>query len=98
MPRGALPRGVGPVILVVEISHFRRISEAGMGVYGEFLARYDAMLARWPVPVRTLDIPGRHGTTRVIACGPADGPATVLLPGGGATATVWWSTVGALAD
>jgi pimeloyl-ACP methyl ester carboxylesterase len=74
------------------------ISEATMGVHAEFLARYDAMLARWPVPVETLDIPARHGTTRVIACGPADGPAAVLLPGGGATATVWWSTVGALAD
>jgi pimeloyl-ACP methyl ester carboxylesterase len=68
-----------------------------MGVHMEFLARYDAMLARWPVPARTLDIPGRHGTTRVIACGPDAGPAAVLVPGGGATATVWWSTVAALA-
>jgi pimeloyl-ACP methyl ester carboxylesterase len=68
-----------------------------MGVHVEFLARYDAMLARWPAPVQVLDIPGRHGTTRVLACGPASGPAAVLVPGGGATATVWWSTVGALA-
>jgi pimeloyl-ACP methyl ester carboxylesterase len=69
-----------------------------MPVHSDFLARYDAMLSRWPVPVEPLDIPGRHGTTRVDVCGVADGPPVVLLPGGGATATVWWGVADALAD
>lgn len=68
-----------------------------MPVCPEFLDRYDAMLARWPVPVESLDVPGRHGTTRVNVCGVPGGPAVVLLPGGGATGTVWWRNVGALA-
>ena len=68
-----------------------------MPVSTEFLDRYDAMLARWPVPVESLDVPGRHGTTRVNVCGVPDGPAVVLLHGGGATSTVWWRNVGALA-
>jgi pimeloyl-ACP methyl ester carboxylesterase len=63
----------------------------------EFLSRYDAMLARWPVPHESVDIPGRHGTTRVNVCGVPDGPAVLLIPGGGSTSTVWWRTVGALA-
>ncbi|GIH16282.1 alpha/beta fold hydrolase [Rugosimonospora africana] len=62
-----------------------------------FLARYDAMLARWPVPHESVDVPGRHGTTRVNVCGVPDGPAVLLLHGGGSTSTVWWRTVGALA-
>ena len=68
-----------------------------MPVNDDFLRRYDAMLDRWPVPVRPLDIRGRHGTTRVNTCGADGGPAIVLIPGGGATSTVWWSIVGGLA-
>jgi pimeloyl-ACP methyl ester carboxylesterase len=69
-----------------------------MPVHTEFLARYDAMLSRWPAPVEPLDIPGRHGTTRVNVCGVPDGPPVVLLPGGGATSTAWWGVAAALAD
>lgn len=68
-----------------------------MPVNREFLRGYDAMLGRWPVPVRPLDIPGQYGTTRVNVCGVDGGPAVVLIPGGGATSTAWWSTVGDLA-
>jgi pimeloyl-ACP methyl ester carboxylesterase len=68
-----------------------------MPVNHQFLRGYDAMLDRWPVPVRPLDVPGRHGTTRVTVCGVDDGPAVVLIHGGGATSTAWWSTVGGLA-
>jgi pimeloyl-ACP methyl ester carboxylesterase len=74
------------------------ICEVTMPVHDAFLTRYDAMLARWPVPNEPVDVPGRHGTTRVNVCGVPDGPAVVLLPGGGSTSTVWWGTVGALAD
>ncbi|HEY7176888.1 MAG TPA: alpha/beta hydrolase [Micromonosporaceae bacterium] len=63
----------------------------------EFLDAYDAMLARWPVDVESVDVPGRLGTTHVNMCGPAGAPAIVLLHGGGATSTVWYGNVGPLA-
>ncbi|MFE2724804.1 alpha/beta fold hydrolase [Kitasatospora sp. NPDC059327] len=63
---------------------------------GAFLAAYDAVLARWPVPVEPLTVRTPHGTTRVNACGPRDGRPLVLLHGGGATSTGWLATVGAL--
>ncbi len=61
-----------------------------------FLAAYDAMLARWPVAVDTIDVPSVYGTTRVNACGPHEAPALVLLHSGGATSTVWFANVGEL--
>ncbi|MFG2993905.1 alpha/beta fold hydrolase [Streptomyces sp. NPDC048257] len=54
-----------------------------------FHAAYDAVLDRWPGPVEAVDLPTPYGVTRVNSRGPADGPALVLLPGGGATSTVW---------
>jgi pimeloyl-ACP methyl ester carboxylesterase len=54
-----------------------------------FLSAYDAVLGRWPVPVESVDVRTAYGTTRVNSCGPGDAPALVLLPGGGATSTVW---------
>ncbi|GAA1241349.1 alpha/beta fold hydrolase [Kitasatospora nipponensis] len=56
-----------------------------------FLAAYDALLDRWPVPVERLDLPSEYGTTRVLACGPPDGEPLVLLHGGGSTAAVWFA-------
>lgn len=58
-----------------------------------FPAAYDALLARWPVPVESVDVPTAGGTTRVNSCGPADAPPLVLLSGGGATSTVWLANV-----
>jgi pimeloyl-ACP methyl ester carboxylesterase len=66
-------------------------------VHPEFYERYDAVMARWPVPRTPVDLPGRFGTTHVNVCGAEDGLPVVLLPGGGATSAVWYSTVGALA-
>ncbi|MGR4879355.1 alpha/beta fold hydrolase [Streptomyces sp. LARHCF249] len=54
-----------------------------------FRTAYDAVLARWPGPVDTADLPTPYGLTRVNSCGPAGAPPLVLLPGGGATSTVW---------
>ncbi len=54
-----------------------------------FRAAYDAVLGRWPGPVEAVDLPTPYGVTRVNSCGPADAPPLVLLPGGGATSTVW---------
>ncbi|RMB78623.1 alpha/beta hydrolase [Rhodococcus sp. SBT000017] len=44
-----------------------------------------------------MDVESDYGTTRVNASGPLDGPPVVLLPGGGATSTVWFANVAALA-
>ncbi|MFJ8474574.1 alpha/beta fold hydrolase [Kitasatospora sp. NPDC094011] len=63
-----------------------------------FLAAYDRLLARWPVPVEPLTVRTAHGTTRVNACGPADGRPLVLLHGGGATSTMWFANAGAWAE
>lgn len=63
-----------------------------------FLAAYDALLARWPVPVEAITVRTVHGTTRINACGPADGRPLVLLHGGGATSTMWFANAGAWAE
>lgn len=54
-----------------------------------FRTAYDAVLAQWPGPVESADLPTPYGLTRVNSCGPAGAPPLVLLPGGGATSTVW---------
>ncbi|MCJ0894001.1 MULTISPECIES: alpha/beta fold hydrolase [unclassified Rhodococcus (in: high G+C Gram-positive bacteria)] len=55
------------------------------------------MLSKWPLPIDTIDVESGYGTTRVNAVGPLDGTPVVLLPGGGATSTVWFANVAALA-
>ncbi|MFG2482539.1 alpha/beta fold hydrolase [Streptomyces virginiae] len=60
-----------------------------------FRAAYDAALGRWPGPVESVDLPTPYGVTRVNRCGPAGAPPLVLLPGGGATSTVWGACVAA---
>ncbi|MGW7685787.1 alpha/beta fold hydrolase [Kribbella sp. NPDC054772] len=59
-----------------------------------FQDAYDALLARWDVPVEHLDIDGTH----VNVCGPADAPPVVLLAGHGATAPVWFAVAPRLAE
>ena len=61
-----------------------------------FFAEYDAVLARWPVVVEQIDLPSRHGTTRVNACGPPGAPPLILLSGGGAPSAVWYANVAEL--
>ncbi|MEU3915505.1 alpha/beta fold hydrolase [Streptomyces sp. NPDC029721] len=60
-----------------------------------FRAAYDEALGQWPVPVEALEVPTPYGVTRVNGCGPAGAPPLVLLPGGGATSTVWGACVAA---
>jgi hypothetical protein len=54
-----------------------------------FLAAYGAALREWPVPCEELDVPTRFGTTHVVAAGPTDAPAFVLLHGYMATSVMW---------
>ncbi|MFJ7335691.1 alpha/beta fold hydrolase [Streptomyces sp. NPDC101110] len=62
-----------------------------------FRTAYDAVLRRWPVEVRGVDVATPYGSTRVQICGRADGIPLVLLPGGGTTSASWFANVGALA-
>ncbi|GAA1133597.1 alpha/beta fold hydrolase [Kribbella jejuensis] len=62
-----------------------------------FQDTYDALLGRWNVPVEQLQLTDEFGTTHVNACGPADGPPVVLLPGHGATSPVWFTVAPELA-
>lgn len=54
-----------------------------------FLAVYDAVMKRWPVPHDEFEIPTRFGSTHVTASGPKDAPALVLLHGYDATSAMW---------
>jgi pimeloyl-ACP methyl ester carboxylesterase len=62
----------------------------------DFAAAYESVLGQWPAAEVT-NLSSPYGTTRVVSCGPAGAPPVVLLPGGGATATVWFANAGALA-
>jgi pimeloyl-ACP methyl ester carboxylesterase len=63
-----------------------------------YLRAYDAVLREWPVPFAEIDLPTSFGTTHVIASGPPDAPAVVLLPSLAASATVWRPNVAALSN
>ena len=56
-------------------------SEAGARAVRE---RTLELLGRWPVPSEPVRVPTREGETFVVACGPVDAPALVLLHGSGA--------------
>jgi pimeloyl-ACP methyl ester carboxylesterase len=51
--------------------------------------RYRELLAAWPVPAEHLRVPTREGETFVVASGPPDAPALVLLHGSGSNALMW---------
>jgi pimeloyl-ACP methyl ester carboxylesterase len=61
-----------------------------------YMAAYDAALGDWPVPYEALHIPTRLGSTHVIASGPADAPALVLLPSFAGSAVIWRLNVAGL--
>ncbi|MBV9792008.1 MAG: alpha/beta hydrolase [Chloroflexi bacterium] len=52
-------------------------------------ARYDALLARWPVPYQALHIPTRYGETFVIDSGSQAAQPLVLLHGAGTNSAMW---------
>ncbi|WNI25145.1 alpha/beta fold hydrolase [Streptomyces sp. ITFR-16] len=62
-----------------------------------FLAAYDEVVAAtWPAGTTPTPVPTPYGTTHVNSYGPEDAPPLVLLPGGGATSTVWYAQAAAL--
>ena len=58
------------------------------------MARYDALLARWPVPCTRLDVASRYGTTFVIASGNESAPPLVLIHGACSNSALWAGDVG----
>ncbi|MBC8236386.1 alpha/beta hydrolase, partial [bacterium] len=54
---------------------------------------YDSLLARWPVPCETLNIPTQHGDTFVIASGEKSAPPLILLHGSNANSITWSNDV-----
>ncbi len=69
-----------------------------MAIDPGFRDRYDAVMAKWPVPYEGVDLESRFGTTHINVCGAPGAPPVVLLPGGRSTSAVWYATVGALAQ
>ncbi|HSL01129.1 MAG TPA: alpha/beta hydrolase [Rubrobacteraceae bacterium] len=43
------------------------------------MAAYEATMKLWPVPYEPIDLTGRYGRTHLVASGPKDAPALVLL-------------------
>jgi pimeloyl-ACP methyl ester carboxylesterase len=54
-----------------------------------YMAAYEASLRLWPASYQAMDIPGRFGCTHLVASGPQDAPALVLLHGYFASLTMW---------
>lgn len=60
------------------------------------MASYEKALSGWPAPSRTMFAPTRFGPTHVIASGPEEAPALVLLSGAGTSSTIWFPNVAGL--
>jgi pimeloyl-ACP methyl ester carboxylesterase len=67
------------------------------GALADFFAAYDKLMARWTVPVETVDVPSAFGRTRVNVCGPAGAAPLVLLHGGRTNSAYWFANAGELA-
>jgi pimeloyl-ACP methyl ester carboxylesterase len=62
----------------------------------QFVAKYDAVVAEWPVPCEERDVTTEFGSTHVIVSGPESGPPLVLLHGAATTAVMWRPVIEAL--
>jgi pimeloyl-ACP methyl ester carboxylesterase len=64
----------------------------------QYLAAYEAVLRQWPVPYEELYVPTQFGDTHVIASGPKDAPAVILLHPAGGGAVSWIRNVEGLSE
>lgn len=62
-----------------------------------FLAAYEALAARWPVPSTEREVPSSFGSVSVRESGAGEGAPIVLLPGIGGNGQVWYPFIGELA-
>jgi pimeloyl-ACP methyl ester carboxylesterase len=63
------------------------------GDEAKYMAAYEAVLALWPVPYESFDVPTRFGKTHVIASGPKKAQPLVLLHATSASATMWFPNI-----
>jgi pimeloyl-ACP methyl ester carboxylesterase len=63
------------------------------GDEAKYMAAYEAVLALWPVPYESFDVPTRFGKTHVIASGPKEAQPLVLLHATSASATMWFPNI-----
>jgi pimeloyl-ACP methyl ester carboxylesterase len=56
--------------------------------------RYRELLERWPVPAEHVRVPTGQGETFVVASGPREAPALVLLHGSGTNSAMWLRDAG----
>lgn len=61
------------------------------------LRRYREFLKFWPVPNEQVRVPTSQGETFVVASGPPEAPALLLLHGGAANSAMWMGEVAAFA-
>jgi pimeloyl-ACP methyl ester carboxylesterase len=54
-----------------------------------YMAAYEAGLRLWTIPYEEKDIPGRFGSTHLVACGSKNAPPLVLLHSAMANLTAW---------
>ena len=59
----------------------------------KYVAAYDAVLALWPVPIESFDVPTRFGKTHIIASGPKEALPLILLHATSASATMWFPNI-----
>lgn len=61
-----------------------------------FIAAYDSVMRRWPVPFEERDVETASGHTHVVVCGDPSAPPLVLLHGGGTTSAMWSPIIAAM--
>ncbi len=63
-----------------------------------FIAKYDAVLAGWPVPYEEAEVPTSFGLTHVLVSGPESAPPLVLLHGAASTSVMWRPVIESLSS
>lgn len=64
----------------------------------DYLTRYDAAAAAWPILSESQTVETAYGSTFVRISGPVDAPPLVLLPGAGSCSLMWSLNIKALSE